>query len=45
MLFQGKKAASFARKPDPEIWAVLAFSEDEGLAAVDAVDGIAGRYL
>ena len=33
MLFQGKKAASFARKPDPDIWAVLAFGEDEGLAS------------
>jgi len=33
MLLQGKQAAAFARKPDPEIWAVLAFSEDEGLAS------------
>ncbi len=32
MLLQGKKAASFARKPDPGVWAVLAFGEDEGLA-------------
>jgi DNA polymerase-3 subunit delta len=33
MLLQGKKAASFARKPEPGIWAVLAFGEDEGLAS------------
>ena len=33
MLLQGKKAASFARKPDPKFWAVLAFGEDEGLAS------------
>ncbi len=33
MLLQGKKAASFARKPDPGVWAVLAFGEDEGLAS------------
>ena len=33
MLLQGKQAAAFARKPDLKIWAVLAFSEDEGLAS------------
>lgn len=33
MLLQGKQAAAFARKPDPKIWAVLAFGEDEGLAS------------
>lgn len=33
MLLQGKKAAAFVRKPAPEIWAVLAFSDDEGLAS------------
>ena len=33
MLLQGKQAAAFARKPDPKVWAVLAFGEDEGLAA------------
>lgn len=33
MLLQGKQAAAFARKPDPKIWAVLAFSDDEGLAS------------
>ena len=33
MLLQGKKAAAFARKPDPDIWAVLAFSDDEGIAS------------
>ncbi|MEZ5946049.1 MAG: DNA polymerase III subunit delta [Hyphomonas sp.] len=33
MLLQGKQAIAFARKPDPKIWAVLAFSEDEGLAS------------
>lgn len=33
MLFKGKQAAAFARKPDTEFWAVLAFSEDEGLAS------------
>ncbi len=33
MLLQGKQAASFARKPDPKVWAVLAFSDDEGLAS------------
>jgi len=33
MLLQGKKAAAFARKPDPDIWAALAFSDDEGIAS------------
>ncbi|MCA8902899.1 MAG: DNA polymerase III subunit delta [Hyphomonas sp.] len=33
MLLQGKQAAAFSRKPDPDIWAVLAFSEDEGLSS------------
>jgi len=33
MLLQGKQAAAFARKPDPKVWAVLAFSDDEGLAS------------
>lgn len=32
MLHKGRAAEGFARRPDPEVWAVLAFSEDEGLA-------------
>lgn len=33
MLLKGRQAESFARRPGDNIWAVLAFSEDEGLAA------------
>ncbi len=33
MLLKGRQAEAFARRPDPDIWAVLAFGEDEGLAA------------
>lgn len=33
MLLQGKSASAFSRKPDPQVWAVLAFSDDEGLAS------------
>lgn len=33
MLFKGRQAESFARRPGDEYWAVLAFSDDEGLAA------------
>jgi DNA polymerase III subunit delta len=33
MLLKGKQAASFSRRPDPTIWAVLAFGEDDGLAS------------
>ncbi|MBK8197964.1 MAG: DNA polymerase III subunit delta [Acidobacteria bacterium] len=36
MLVKGRQAESFARRPGDEVWAILAFSEDEGLAA-DAV--------
>lgn len=36
MLIKGRQAESFARRPGDEYWAVVAFSEDEGLAA-DAV--------
>lgn len=32
MLHKGRAAEGFARRPDPEIWAVLVFGEDEGLA-------------
>lgn len=32
MLHKGRAAEGFARRPDPEVWAVLAFSEDEGLS-------------
>ena len=41
MLLQGKQAVAFARKPDPKIWAVLAFSEDEGLASDSGLSLIA----
>ncbi len=30
MLIKGRKAEAFARRPDAEIWAVLAFGEDDG---------------
>ncbi len=33
MLLKGRQAEAFARRPDPAIWAVLAFGDDEGLAA------------
>lgn len=33
MLLKGKQAESFARRPGDDVWAVLAFSEDEGLAS------------
>lgn len=33
MLLKGRAAEGFARRPDPEVWAVLAFGEDEGLTA------------
>tara|TARA_R110000796_G_scaffold54349_17_gene127109 strand:- start:720 stop:1754 length:1035 start_codon:yes stop_codon:yes gene_type:complete len=33
MLLKGKQAITFSRRPDPEIWAVLAFGEDDGLAS------------
>ncbi|MGA1342308.1 MAG: DNA polymerase III subunit delta [Hyphomonas sp.] len=33
MLLKGKQAESFARRPGDNVWALLAFSEDEGLAA------------
>ncbi len=32
MLLQGTAAARFTRNPDPGIWAIVAFGEDEGLA-------------
>jgi DNA polymerase-3 subunit delta len=32
MLLKGKQAVTFSRRPDPAIWAVLAFGEDDGLA-------------
>ena len=32
MKYSGKKAESFLQKPDPACWAVLVFSEDEGVA-------------
>lgn len=39
MLLKGRQAESFARRPSGEVWAVLAFSEDEGLAA-DAAQAV-----
>lgn len=33
MLLKGRAAEGFARRPDPDVWAVLVFGEDEGLAA------------
>lgn len=33
MLLKGKQAVTFSKRPDDTIWAVLAFGEDEGLAA------------
>jgi len=41
--FVGKKAESFTRKPDPACWAVLAFSEDEGVAN-DAARGVLAAW-
>ena len=32
MKYSGKKAEGFLQKPDPACWAVLVFSEDEGVA-------------
>lgn len=32
MLHKGRAAEGFAKRPDPDVWAVLAFGEDEGLA-------------
>ena len=32
MKFVGKKAEGFVRKPDPNCWAVLSFSDDEGVS-------------
>ena len=37
MLFKGKQASDFARKPKPSVWAVLAFGEDSGLASDAAI--------
>lgn len=33
MLLKGKQAITFSLRPDPAIWAVLAFGEDDGLAS------------
>lgn len=33
MLLKGRQATTFCKRPDDKIWAVLAFGEDEGLAA------------
>lgn len=33
MLLKGRQAITFSRRPDPAIWAVLAFGEDDGLAS------------
>lgn len=33
MLLKGRQAESFARRPSGDVWAVLAFSEDEGLVS------------
>ena len=33
MKYAGKKAEAFLQKPDPACWAILVFSEDEGVAS------------
>ncbi len=43
MLFKGRQAESFARRPSGDVWAVLVFSEDEGLAA-DAVQSVLSAW-
>lgn len=43
MLLKGKQAETFARRPGDDIWAVLAFSDDEGLAS-DAVQAVLSAW-
>jgi DNA polymerase III subunit delta len=41
MLLKGKPAAGFAKRPDPAIWAVLIFGDDDGLISDAARDLLA----
>jgi DNA polymerase III subunit delta len=43
MLLKGRQAESFARRPGDEVWAVLAFSEDDGLVA-DAAQSVIAAW-
>jgi DNA polymerase-3 subunit delta len=43
MLVKGRQAESFAKRPGNEFWAVLAFSEDEGLAS-DAAQSLLAAW-
>ena len=43
MLLKGKQAETFARRPGDDIWAVLAFSDDEGLAS-DAAQAVLSAW-
>jgi len=43
VLLKGRQAETFARRPGDDIWAVLAFSEDEGLAS-DAAQGVLAAW-
>lgn len=43
MLVKGRQAESFAKRPGSEFWAVLAFSEDEGLAS-DAAQSLLAAW-
>lgn len=43
MLVKGRQAESFARRPGDEFWAVLVFSDDEGLVA-DAAQSILAAW-
>ncbi len=43
MLVKGRQAETFARRPGDEFWAVLAFSEDEGLAS-DAAQSVLSAW-
>jgi DNA polymerase III subunit delta len=43
MLVKGRQAESFARRPGAEFWAVVVFSEDEGLSA-DAAQSVLSAW-
>ena len=43
MLLKGKQAETFARRPGDDIWAVLAFSDDEGVAS-DAAQAVLSAW-
>ena len=43
MLLKGRQAESFARRPSGDVWAVLVFSEDEGLSS-DAVQAVLAAW-